>query len=200
MSHLIGLGHRRIAYLGGPNVSHGSRFEVYRRTMLDVAPPFDTSVVRATDLTLEAGHHAMRDLLTMPNPPTAVFCIDDLVAIGALQAAKEAQYRVPEDLSIVGFDDDVYARLVQPPLSTVAQPSFELGRSAARRALLRLQTASTGEVPDTLPKETIRLPCELVVRGSTAPAPPARTDSPVGTPTSSQAGGGRPRGGEAGSS
>lgn len=177
MTHLIELGHRRIAYLGGPQVSQGSRFDVYRQMLIDAGSGFDQSLARATDLTLESGYEEMRSLLGVKDRPSAVFCIDDLVAIGALQAAKDSGFRVPEDLSIVGFDDDVYARLVDPPLTTVAQPSFDLGRSAARRALLRLEATADADPSDALPKETIRLPCALVIRGSTGPTPPASTRS-----------------------
>ena len=109
----------------------------------------------------------MRRLLAQHPPPTAVFCIDDLVAIGALQAARNLAYRVPTDLSIVGFDDDVYASLVEPPLTTVSQTSFDIGRIAAERALARLQDESAR----TRAGEVIRLPCQLVTRRSTGPVP-----------------------------
>jgi len=123
----------------------------------------------------------MRVLLERAPRPTAVFCIDDLVAIGALRAATEAGLRVPDELSIVGFDDDVYARLVEPPLTTIAQPSFEIGQLAAERALVRLR-ARTGEPGlAELPKEVIRLPCQLIVRRSTGPAPAAPATDRVGS-------------------
>ena len=171
MEHLIGLGHRRIGFLGGP-APRGSRFRVYRE-LLEQQGTFDEALALPTDLTLEGGQRAMRALLGREPRPTAVFCIDDLVAIGALRAATEAGLRVPDELSIVGFDDDVYARLVEPPLTTVAQPSFEIGQLAAERALLRLRARTGDPAPDELAKEVIRLPCQLIVRRSTGPASPA---------------------------
>jgi LacI family transcriptional regulator len=175
MAHLLDLGHRRIGYLGTPNHRHGSRFAAYRAAHEAAGIPFDESLARSTDLTLESGYRTARTLLAEHPRPTAIFCIDDLVALGVLQAASEAGLRVPLDLSIVGFDDDLFARFVHPPLTTVAQPSFDVGRTAAERALLRLHASAPGDGADSPSREVVRLPCQLVVRGSTGAAPvPAR--------------------------
>lgn len=171
MGHLLGLGHRRIAFLGGPVIGQGSRFSVYREALADHGIAFDERLALSTDLTFDAGYRAMQQLQAITPRPTAVFCIDDLVALGALQATTDAGLRVPDDLSIVGFDDDIYARISYPPLTTVAQPSFDIGRIAAERALLRLRSAHTKTTAVELTKEVIRLPCQLVIRGSTGRPP-----------------------------
>ncbi len=180
MEHLVSLGHERIAYVGGPWALAGGRYEGYRETLerhgVQLVPSYGISA----ELTLEGGAEAMKTLLAVDPPPTAVFCIDDLVAIGALQAARDLGYRVPQDLSIVGFDDDVYARLVEPTLTTVSQTSFDIGRIAAERALLRLQD----EAKRPRAGEVIRLPCQLIIRRSTGPAPQGEVVKP-GSPAGS---------------
>jgi LacI family transcriptional regulator len=169
MLHLLGLGHRHIAFLGGPPDLLDDRYAVYVELLQQWGLPVASALVEVTDLTLEGGSRAMHRLLALHQRPTAVLCIDDLVALGAHQAAHQAGCRVPDDLSIVGFDDDVYARLVTPPLTTVAKHTFQIGRLAAERALARLRArqAITGEPPP--PGAVICLPCDLIIRGSTGP-------------------------------
>lgn len=177
MQHLLDLGHRRIGFLGGPHRLQGTRFDTYQENLVTHGISVDPELALSTDLTLDGGSKATLQLLRLAAPPTAIFCIDDLVAIGSLQAVREAGYRVPEDISIVGFDDDTYARLVEPPLTTVAQPSFDIGRIAAERVLARLRQQR--EPPTTEDqREIIRLPCQLIVRESTGIAPPQADQSP----------------------
>lgn len=170
MAHLLDLGHRRIGYVGGKARRPGARLVAYRRALAESGIAYDERLALQVDISLDDSYRAVRELLRRPWRPTAVFCIDDLVALGALQAARDENLGVPDDLSIVGFDDDVYARLVRPPLTTVAQPSFEIGRTAAERALLRLGIRTDGAVSSGPAKEVIRLPCRLVLRESTGPA------------------------------
>jgi DNA-binding LacI/PurR family transcriptional regulator len=114
----------------------------------------------------EPARAATLDLLRLAEPPTAIVAMSDILAIGALQGAAEADVAVPEELSVVGFDDSPAARQASPPLTTVSQPQEEKGRLAARYLLEEVERgAAPGRSRDTI------LPTELVVRGSTAPPP-----------------------------
>lgn len=115
-----------------------------------------------TDLTLEAGHAAAAELLSHPERPTAVFACNDLQALGVYQAAREAGLRIPEDLSVVGFDDLPVAALVHPPLTTVHQPLAEMAAAATELAL----ALGRGEKPAQVGLE---IATTLTVRRSTAP-------------------------------
>jgi DNA-binding LacI/PurR family transcriptional regulator len=110
--------------------------------------------------TREEGAQGMRRLLGLPEPPRAVVCVNDLVAIGALGVARECGFKVPEDVAIVGFDDIEAASLVDPPLTTVANPAYSLGQAAGRLLLSRLTSSYEGDY------RRIVLPCHLVARDS----------------------------------
>jgi DNA-binding LacI/PurR family transcriptional regulator len=121
----------------------------------------------------EPAHRAALELLHLPEPPTAILAMSDVLAIGALQAADELGVSVPGELSLVGFDDSPAAALATPPLTTVAQPHEEKGRLATERLLDAIEHRA---VPESRAARVI-LPTELVVRGSTAPATRDRPDS-----------------------
>ena len=104
---------------------------------------------------------AMRNLLASSEPPTAVFCYNDMTALGALRSIHEAGLKVPRDISVVGFDDLFLASYMQPPLTTVRQPMRRMGQLAMEH-LLQLASGSA-------PSQTVHIPAELVVRQSTAP-------------------------------
>ncbi|MEV6633025.1 substrate-binding domain-containing protein [Actinoplanes sp. NPDC051470] len=161
--HLLGLGHRRIAYVGGPPAAAHNQARLHgMRAALEAAgcPP-PPSFVKQGTFTHEHGLVAGSALLTMPEPPTAVFAASDESASGVIEAARGLGRRVPEDLSVVGFDDTQVARFSSPPMTTIRQPLREMGRVAARTAL-RL---AADEHPDSF---HIELATELVVRRSTA--------------------------------
>jgi DNA-binding LacI/PurR family transcriptional regulator len=122
---------------------------------------------------VEPAHRAALELLRLPEPPTAIMAMSDVLAIGALQAADELGVSVPAGLSLVGFDDSPAAALATPPLTTVAQPHEEKGRLATERLLDAIEHRTE---PESRPARVI-LPTELVVRGSTAPATPDRPSS-----------------------
>ena len=162
--HLLSLGHRRIAYLGvNPASAYDqARMHGYRAALeaADVAVP--DGYVRSRSSDYPAGVAGGMLLLDLPQQPTAIFAATDEVAAGVMEAARERAIRVPQDLSVVGFDDTQVARLLSPPLTTVRQPLREMGRLALRTAL-RL---AAGEQLDS---HHVELATELILRGSTAP-------------------------------
>lgn len=165
--HLLDLGHRRIAVITGPleRLCARARLEGTGAALEAAGVPLDDGLVR-TGLwfSFEDGHGHARDLLRLPDPPTAVVCGNDLQAFGVYEAARQAGVRIPDDLSVVGFDDVSYARWCGPPLTTVQQPVAELGATAA---WLVLALAAGEAVTQT----RIELATTLVVRDSTAPVP-----------------------------
>lgn len=162
VEHLIGLGHRRISFVGGPDPATGrGRLQGFTDAMQGASIPVDERLIVGDTLDREGGARALDHLIGGSRPPTAVFAINDVMALGALQAAHARRIRIPNDLSIVGFDDIAMASHASPPLTTVAQPKALLGRTAARFLIAQLLDRTT--------PERLRLPSQLVVRASTAP-------------------------------
>jgi LacI family xylobiose transport system transcriptional regulator len=166
--HLIDLGHRRIGIIGGPSeyLCARARLEASRAAMDAAGLPVDERLIRTGRFFVEEGLKIGTDLLSVADPPTALLCGDDLQAIGVYEAARRAGLRIPEDLSVVGFDDIEWTRWCGPPMTTVRQPFREMGAAAANLVL----SLAAGETPATT---RIELTTTLVVRGSTAP-PAAR--------------------------
>jgi LacI family transcriptional regulator len=162
-AHLLGMGHARVACIGGPADLRPSRQREagWRRALerAGVAPRSD-EIVRG-DFGPQSGAAAMQQLLRSAQPPTAVFVCNDMMAIGALHAAHEADVDVPRQLSIVGFDDIELAAYTSPPLTTVAQPKEAIGTGAAGLLLERVRDGRTA------PRRAILQP-ELHLRASTA--------------------------------
>ena len=169
--HLLELGHRRIAYLGGPATAgcNQARLQGFRGAMEAAGAPVPHGYVRQHDFLYDDGLAGGEALLDLPEPPTAVFAGSDEVALGVIEAARGRGLRVPDDLSVVGFDDTQVARLASPQLTTVRQPLQAMGGVALRTAL-RL---AAGE---SIASRHVELATELVVRGSAA-APPHRAVS-----------------------
>jgi LacI family xylobiose transport system transcriptional regulator len=164
--HLIELGHRRIAAITGPEdmMCSLARVDGYRSAMNSAGLPIDEAWIRFGDFHVEGGRDRARELLALPDAPTAIFAGSDLQALGVLDAVREAGLRVPDDVSIVGYDDIPLARWVSPRLTTVHQPLRRMGEEAARLAI-RL----ADEPVETTPR--MDLATSLVVRDSTAPPP-----------------------------
>jgi LacI family repressor for deo operon, udp, cdd, tsx, nupC, and nupG len=160
--HLLGLGHRRIAVVTGPDESPHSRDRMfgYRLALRAAGLQFDESLVFGGEFTMETGGEAAERMLAHPTHPTAMFCFNDLMAIGAIQRLQGLGCRVPHDMSVAGFDDIEFAEFTSPPLTTVRQPKIEMGETAMR--LLHQRLTGSPEV------ETVTLPTELMVRGTTA--------------------------------
>ncbi|MFB3825589.1 MAG: LacI family DNA-binding transcriptional regulator [Bryobacteraceae bacterium] len=166
--HLVELGHRRIGYLGDRYgfQSDAQRSTGYRQVLEGCDCGFDPDLVAHGDGTPEGGMQAAAKLLALADRPTALFCYNDLEALGALRAARERGLRVPEDLSVVGVDDLFLTSYTVPPLTTVQQPKQEMGR---RAALILLELLAGGK-----PESQVTLEGKLIVRESTtAPGRPA---------------------------
>lgn len=167
VNYLHELGHQRIACIAGPEempLCH-YRLQGYVQALRRSGMTVDPHYIARGDFTYEAGANALEQLLSLPQPPTAIFCHSDVMALGALSMAKRRGFRVPDDLSIIGFDNIALAEFCDPPLTTVAQPRFDIGREAMLLLLSQLNghTVSSG---------SRLLDCELVLRGTTrAPKP-----------------------------
>jgi LacI family transcriptional regulator len=164
--HLTALGHRRIGLITGPKqlLCSRARLDGYRAAIEDAGADVDAALIRPGDFMHESGFAGGTALLSLPNPPTAIFACNDTMALGVFEAARRLGLRVPENVSVVGFDDLPESRWSPPPLTTIRQPLAEMGGLAARTAL-RLSQGETIELP------RIELATELVVRESTAPVP-----------------------------
>jgi LacI family repressor for deo operon, udp, cdd, tsx, nupC, and nupG len=170
MSLLYDLGHRRVGIVTGPLVSPLSRDRL--RGVSEVAKArggdaLDDLAVVGGDFTVESGADAAARLLALPARPTAICCFNDEMAMGVLDYARRTGVRVPEDVSVIGFDDIRFARYTSPPVTTVAQPKNALGREAMA---MMIELLGDPEVP---PRKRV-LAADLVVRGSTGPCPPKR--------------------------
>jgi DNA-binding LacI/PurR family transcriptional regulator len=162
-AYLLNLGHRRIGYIGDRNgrQSDTERFAGYREALDSADLPFQPELVQYGDGTPGGGVQAMSGLLRLTEPPSAVFCYDDMTALGAIRAVRSAGCRVPEDISIVGFDDLPIVRFTDPPLTTIRQPMPRMG-CLAMEAVLDLLGGS-GLSHD------IKVKGELIERSSSAP-------------------------------
>ena len=170
--HLLSLGHRRFGFIGPATNIHAIRMRErgFVQTLAASGIKIESSMLRRVAATAAGGQAAMRALLAVKERPTAVFCINDLVAAGALKVCSLDKVRVPEDISIVGCDDIELASLLVPELTTIAIPARELGARAARMLLQAMQGADvSGPRTPSRPQKTIA--SRLVVRGTTAPPP-----------------------------
>jgi LacI family transcriptional regulator len=164
MRHLLTLGHRRIAAITGPPgwLATDDRRAAYHASLAAAGIQPDPMLEIAADFQVGPAARATAALLDLTDPPSAIFAFNDSIAIGVLHAARDRGLRVPDDLSVVGFDDIEPAILVAPALTTVRQPLSEMGRTAVD-VLVRLLERRARETPH------IELPTRLVVRASTAP-------------------------------
>ncbi|WP_199916537.1 LacI family DNA-binding transcriptional regulator [Miniimonas sp. S16] len=165
--HLIGLGHRRIAVITGPGdvLCSRARVDGYRSAHDGVGLLRDPQLVRWGSFDAESGYVHARALLELPERPTAIFAGSDYQALGVMRAARELGLRIPEDLSVVGYDNLPITEWLNPPITTVNQPLREM---AALATEMLLTLASGGRPAST----QIELLTELVPRASTAPPPP----------------------------
>jgi DNA-binding LacI/PurR family transcriptional regulator len=162
--HLIELGHRRIAMISGPDhvLCCRARLDGYRAALEAAGLPIDPSLIARADLTREDGYTAATDLLARRDRPTAIFTANDLQALGVYLAAREAGLSIPDDLSVVGFDDLPVVAWIDPPLTTVHQPLTEMAVAATELALALGRGEETTQVG-------VELATTLTVRASTAP-------------------------------
>lgn len=167
--HLLQLGHSRIAYLGGPETAecNQARLHGYLSALMAQELAVNPAYIISGGFHSDHGANGLRELLRLPEPPTAVFAASDSIALGVLREARKKGLRVPEDLSLVGFDGTHHAEESIPALTSVSQPLREMGRAALRAVLRQLH----GEALDS---QRVELATHLVVRGSSsAPQPEA---------------------------
>lgn len=163
VSHLLSLGHQRIAHVIG-HPEHGAsawRLAGYREALSAAGLPIDPSLVVQGDFSFASGVAAARQLFTLPQPPTAVFAGNDDMASGVIWAANERDLSVPRDVSVCGFDDMPISRQIWPTLTTIRQPSHEMGRLAAQQLLEVLRGEGSGQM--------VQVPYSIQLRESTAP-------------------------------
>lgn len=163
VEHLWQQGYRRIACVSGPiEVSTGQeRLSGYRTGLTAHGMDLDPELIRYGDFREASGRRAMQELLALPQPPDAVFVANNLMTLGALNSISEAGLRVPDDIAVVGFDDISWASLLRPPLTTIGQPTYEVGTETAKLLLSRIG-GFTG------PARHVVLPTTLHVRASSA--------------------------------
>ena len=160
--HLIGLGRSRVALINGQKGLDNprDRLKGYRQALSSHDLIFDPALVKPGNWEPSSGFEMTMELMALTNPPDAIFCANDLMAMGCIEALKQLGKTIPEDVAVIGFDDREIARFLHPPLTTLVLPQYEMGQTAAE---LLLDGAGGLEIPTT----RIKVECELVVRGST---------------------------------
>lgn len=162
--HLLALGRRRIAFVRGMSFSTVSdeRIAGCRQALAEAGLALDEELVYDGDFLPHSGYAAVEHFLSLPEPPTALFAFNDLMAMGALHRLAQAQIRVPQEIAVVGFDDIPSSQYLNPSLTTVRQPLLEMGQRAVQILLSRI----AGEGPQKA--QYVRFKSELIVRASTA--------------------------------
>ena len=145
VNYLTQMGHKYIAQISGPKEAPlcQFRYQGYQQALRRAGIVMNSAYCILGDFTFKSGAKALRKLLSLPKAPTAIFCHTDMMAIGAIQEAKKLGLRVPQDLSVVGFDDIQFSQYCDPPLTTVSQPRYEIGRQAM---LMMLEILKGGDV------------------------------------------------------
>jgi len=162
--HLLNLGHRHIAFIGAPHELNFAQHRLagYRRALEEAGLPLREEWVLEGDLSEESGHRLTLALLSLPHPPTAILCANDLMALGALRALRERGLKAGREVSVIGYDDIPQAHYTDPPLSTLHQPFREMGRRLVEMLLARLAGTPAEELQE------IWVP-ELILRRSDGP-------------------------------
>jgi LacI family repressor for deo operon, udp, cdd, tsx, nupC, and nupG len=162
VKHLLTMGHRKVAMINSDERFLYARLrkEGYLKALEEFGIPVREEWLINTDLSFESGHRAMRSFLSLKDKPTAVFAVSDTLAIGALRQIKEAGLKVPDDVAVVGFDNIPFASMMNPSLTTVAQPMYEMGCEAAKMLIKRIAHPEERV-------ESVFLDYELIIREST---------------------------------
>ena len=165
--YLLGLGHERVGLIKGPPDHRASELRLtgYKQALEAAGRPFDASIVGEGDFTYVSGMRAAKGLLDTATPPTAIFASNDDMAAGAINSIHQSGLRVPEEISVVGFDDTATASAIWPPLTTIRQPIREMANAAIETLERIVGEEAAGARPAT---EKQRLPYKLVVRESAA--------------------------------
>ena len=160
--HLISVGCKRIAYIGGPKFLQisATRLLGYKQALASENLPIDESRIESSDFTKEGNLNAARKLLYAPEPPDGILAFSDQVAIGAMLAAKERGLKIPEDIAIIGFNNEPVDELLEPTLTSIEQPSYEMGVQSAQLIMERI-----GQFEKRVTRKVLE--SNLIVRGST---------------------------------
>ncbi len=177
--HLVALGHVDIGFISGPLNQHSAllRRDAFLLSLEECGCTPKAAFITEGDHRLEGGMHGIATLLQTGHPPTAVLCSNDMMAIGALRTLHKRGFRVPEDMSIVGFDDIHLAEFVNPPLTTVSMSRAEIAREAVKALLGRIESVAEHGRTTNQP-----IPTKLIVRETTAP-PRFQQSRPSSTPS-----------------
>lgn len=162
ITHLVQRGFKRIAYLGGPIILkiETDQFDGYRRGLLAHQLPFEARLVATGDLTSSGGYQSTKRLLSLPDPPDAIVCINDETAFGVLHAAHELGLQIGKNFGVAGFDGVQASRYTQPPLTSLDIPVYDVARQ-----LVKMLAAEIAQ--QALPERVVMLPPKLLIRGST---------------------------------
>lgn len=160
-TYLINLGHREIALISGKidSIHSHERFNGYRRALMDAGIPLNPALMRTGDWEINSGYHLAKELLTIANKPTAIVALNDLMAHGAIRAVQELGLKVPEDISVIGFDNREFTDFTTPRISTMSIPLYQMGKKSME-VLGKLILKDKPEV------KKIKLNCSLVERES----------------------------------
>ena len=174
MAHLVALGHTRIAHICGHPAQGATqwRLDGYRSGLRHANLPYDPDLVVDGSFTFESGVNAAEKLLSMANPPSAIFAANDDMAAGVIRIAHERGLSIPDDVSVCGFDNSSMSRYIFPALSTVHQPTTEMGHMATVQLLKVIKDPKAGRM--------VHMPYSLVLRQSTGPAPARRNGPSTG--------------------
>ncbi len=159
--HLINKGYEEIALINGPKkeLRSQSRLQGYKKALVDFGIEFKSELVLNKELTRESGYQSFLELMEFENPPTAIFAANDLLAVGLVEAIKTGGYLIPDDIAVVGFEDTIVTSIINPSLTTVAQPMYQLGVLSAQKLFSLIKEEEV--------KEQIKiLETELIVRDS----------------------------------
>jgi DNA-binding LacI/PurR family transcriptional regulator len=164
--HLLSLGYERIGVVTGHmnlTTAH-ERYQGYRDALNAAGVPVDERLIKVGDYRYESGYRSTRELMELPHPPRAIFAANNIMTLGALHAIRELGLQVPRDVALIGFDDMPWSGEVSPPLTTVSQPTYQLGQEAVRLLLRRLEDSQASY-------QTVVLLTQLIVRQSCGGAP-----------------------------
>ena len=164
MEHLLSLGHQKVAYvsLGAETNSNNQRLAGYQKVLMEHRIPIDDALIVDGDGTASGGILAVQQLLSLAQYPTAIFCYNDMTAIGVMKALNQHGLSIPHDVSVIGFDGLEIGSYSRPPLTTIEQPIYDLGHQAATMLFRLIEDGEQAVTAETLEPA-------LIVRGSTAP-------------------------------
>ena len=160
MAHLVKLGHRKIAHItGSAPLPYQERLSSYRAVLEENGIPYSPALVGCGEASIRGGYEQMKAMLERGEDFTAVFAAGDTMAIGAIQALQEAGRRVPQDCAVAGFDDIELSSVLSPKLTTIRQPTFQIGQQSFKMLLSLMKK-------EPVPNTHVLLPHELVIRDS----------------------------------